>query len=176
MASLGHLVVGLAGGRLQAGERPPLRSMLAFGALATFPDLDSGARLLGAGAGSPWLHRGALHSLLLSAAAAALATLLLPGGRGRGFTFAVALATAASHGLLDLFTHGGNGVMLLWPLSAERFLAGWRPLPAAPMGLHLLSPRGISLMAREALLFSPLLLYALWPRRGPAARAQEGAS
>jgi inner membrane protein len=176
MASLGHLVVGMAGGRLQAGDGPRLRPMLAFTALAMFPDLDGAARLLGAGAGSPWLHRGALHSLLLSAAAAALAALLLPGGRGRAFTFAAAFATAASHGLLDLFTHGGSGVMLPWPLSPERLLAGWRPLPAAPMGLRLLSPRGIWLMAREALLFAPLLIYALWPRRGTPSRARGGAS
>jgi inner membrane protein len=176
MASLGHLVVGMAGGRLQAGDGPRLRPMLAFAALAMFPDLDGGARLAGAGAGSVWLHRGALHSLVLSAAAAALVALVLPGRRGRAFTFAAAFATAASHGLLDIVTHGGSGVMLLWPLTAQRFLAGWSPLAAAPMGLRLLSPRGISLMAREALLFSPLLIYALWPRRGAASSAREGAS
>jgi inner membrane protein len=176
MASMGHLVMGLAGGRLQAGDGPRLRPMLVFTALAMFPDLDGGARLLGAGAGSVWHHRGALHSLVLSAAAAALASLLLPGGRGRAFTFGAAFATAASHGLLDIFTHGGSGVMLLWPFTAQRFLAGWSPLPAAPMGLRLLSPRGISLMAREALLFSPLLIYALWPRRDAPSRARHGVS
>ncbi len=173
MASLGHLVVGVAGGRLQAGAGPRLAPTLVFTALAMFPDLDGAARLLGAGPGSPWLHRGALHSLVLSAAAAALATLLLPGGRGRALTFVAAFATAASHGLLDSITHGGSGVMLLWPLTDERFLAGWRPLPAAPMGLRLLSPRGLALLAREALLFSPLLAYALWPRRGRGPGAGE---
>lgn len=173
MPSLGHVAVGLAAGRLHAGpDRPRLAPTLAFTALSMFPDLDVLARAFGAGRGSPWLHRGALHSLLV-AAAGGIAVALLSGGLGRprARTAAAAALVAASHGLLDTFTRGGAGIMLLWPLSAERFLAPWRPLPAAPMGLSLLSPRGLDVLLLEALWFAPLLAYALWPRTLTPGRA-----
>lgn len=166
MPSLGHVAVGLAAGRLHAGpDRPRLAPTLAFTALSMFPDLDVLARSLGAVRGSPWLHRGALHSLLV-AAVAGIAVASLSGGlgRSRSRTAALAALVAASHGVLDAFTVGGAGIMLLWPLSLERFLAPWHLLPAAPIGLRVASARGLEVLAREAIGFSPLLVYALWPR------------
>ncbi len=165
MASFGHVAVGLAAGRFQAGDRSRLRSTLVLTALSMFPDLDVVTWWTGAGRHSLWLHRGALHSLAASVAAALLAALLLDRRRGFAGAFLVCLATAVSHPLLDTVTHGGSGVMLLWPLSDARFLAPWRPLPAAPIGPRLLAPHGLALLAREAVLFAPLVLYALWPRR-----------
>jgi inner membrane protein len=170
MPSLGHVAVGLAAGRLHAGPaRPRAVPALVFTALAMFPDLDVLARQLGAPRGSPWLHRGALHSLVTAIAAGIFAALLAGGlGRTRWRLAATAVLVAASHGILDAFTHGGRGPMLLWPFDAGRFLAPWPILPAAPMGLRFLSARGVEVLLREAVLFSPLLLYALWP----AARAR----
>lgn len=166
MPSLGHVAVGLAAGRLHAGsDRPRLAPALAFTALSMFPDLDVLARSLGAGRGSPWLHRGALHSLLV-ATVAGIAVALLSGGLGRTRTRTAAAAAlvAASHGLLDTFTRGGAGIMLLWPVSLERFLAPRRVLPAAPIGLDILSARGLDVLALEVMWFAPLLVCALWPR------------
>lgn len=173
MPSIGHVAVGLAAGRLHAGEEAPrLPSAALFTALATFPDLDVLARALGATAGSPWLHRGALHSLAAAAAAATIATLAAGGlgalgglGRSRARLWATAFLVAASHGLLDTLTRGGGGVMLLWPAELERVLAPWALVPASPMGLRLLSARGAEVMLRELVLFAPLLLVAAWPRR-----------
>ncbi|HET9555415.1 MAG TPA: metal-dependent hydrolase [Anaeromyxobacteraceae bacterium] len=167
MPSIGHVVVGLAAGKLHAGaERPRLGPTLYFTALATFPDADVLARTLGAQAGSPWLHRGALHSLLAAAVVALGSALLLDGlGRSVSRLAATALVVAASHGALDAFTGGGGGVMFLWPWSTERFLAPWHLVPAAPMGAHLLSIRGAAVMLRELALLSPLVLYAVWPSR-----------
>ncbi|AUX41200.1 uncharacterized protein SOCE26_026100 [Sorangium cellulosum] len=54
---------------------------------------------------------------------------------------------------------------LLWPWSDERFFAPARPIPVAPIGLGILSARGLRVMAFEAVAFAPLFLYALWPRR-----------
>src|SRR5512138_1169777 len=166
--SVGHVVVGLAAARAYAPDarlRPAATA--AFLALSLFPDLDVAARWLGAPAGSAWVHRGALHSLAI-AAVAGLAAALASGGLGRSRrAMAVAGAlVAASHGLLDTLTGGGAGVMLLWPESAAR-LAAWRLVPAAPMGLRLLSGRGAAVAARELLLFAPLVVYALWPSRRP---------
>ena len=69
------------------------------------------------------------------------------------------------HGLLDALTDGGLGVALAWPWSDARIFAPWRPLPVAPIGGGLLSLRGARVMALETLVFAPLLLYGLWPRR-----------
>ena len=55
--------------------------------------------------------------------------------------------------------------MLLWPLSSARWLAPVSLVAAAPMGLRLASGAGLAVVGRELLLFSPLLAYALWPRR-----------
>lgn len=181
MPSLGHVAVGLAAGRLHAGpDGPRLAPTAAFTLLAVLPDLDVLARWLGAARGSPWLHRGALHSLALAVAAGALAALLLGGlGRSRLRMLVTAVAVAASHGLLDAFTRGGAGPMLLWPFSTERLLAPWANVPAAPMGLRFLGARGVEIALREALLFAPLILYASLPRRRapPLAReAQPGPS
>jgi inner membrane protein len=175
MPSLGHVAVGLAAGRLHAGSQGPrLAPALAFTALATFPDLDFVSRAyLGAERGSVWAHRGAAHSLAVAVAAGVLSALVLGGlGRSRLRAAVTGALVAASHGVLDTITRGGSGAMLLWPLSDARLLAPISLLPAAPMGLRVLSPAGLDVALRELLLFSPLLAYAAWPRRprGPSPR------
>jgi inner membrane protein len=174
MPSIGHVAVGIAAGRWRAGHGEAgaggwarLRCTAAYALLATFPDADAFARKLGAVPGSVWLHRGALHALPVALAAAVLVSLVLERGRLRAGPLLAAFAAAASHGLLDTFTHGGAGVMLLWPFSHVRWLAPWTPVPASPMGARLLSARGLAVMAEELALFVPLVAYALWPlRRG----------
>ena len=172
MASLGHVAVGLAAARLHSGERLDPRSAAVFTALATFADLDAVPAMLGVPLPPPFGHRGALHSLVVATAVglAAGALVLAPRG-GRLRTALLSVAAAASHGILDCLTHGGRGIALLWPFAPTRLLLPWRPVPAAPLGFRFLSPAGMRLLTFEAVLFSPLLLYALWPRR-PAARFQ----
>ncbi len=165
MPSLGHVAVGLAAGRLHScAGRNRLAPTLVFTALASFPDLDVLARSLGALRGSHWLHRGALHSLFIAVASGLVVASIAGGlGRSRWRMAATAVLVAASHGVLDSFTGGGGGVMFLWPWSAARFLAPWHVLAAAPIGLRLVSERGLAVLLREAVWFSPLLLYAFWP-------------
>lgn len=175
MPSLGHVAVGLAAGRFHAGaDRPRLGATLVFTAAAMFPDLDVLARRFGALRGSPWLHRGALHSLAVAFALGVVLALAMGGlGRSRPRMAVTAALAAASHGVLDTFTGGGAGVMLLWPITPERILAPWHVLPAAPIGLRFLSARGLDVLLLEAAWFSPLLLYALLPRRiEPCRRGQ----
>lgn len=166
MPSIGHAVVGLAASRwwTRAGGSRPAASA-AFVALATFQDLDVLARRLGAPPGSAWLHRGALHSLAVAGLAGALVGLLARPGRPRLALAALGALVAASHGVLDTLTGGGAGVMLLWPASEARLLAPWTWLPAAPLGLGILSSRGAAVAARELVIFAPLLAYLAWPRR-----------
>lgn len=168
MASIGHVIVGIAAARLIA----PLGSSLldrivlagALSALALAPDADVIAFWLRIPYAAEWGHRGASHSLLLAGVIGAACGLLLGRWTRRvAASVLLCVAVAASHGLLDALTDGGLGVALLWPWSLKRIFAPLRPLPVAPIGLRLLSPRGLQVIATEVLYFLPLLLWALWP-------------
>jgi inner membrane protein len=159
MASLGHVAVGMAAARL-AGDRS-LRGMTLWSALSLLPDADVIGFSLGVEYGDPWGHRGATHSLAM-----ALLGGLVIFALGRKLRFGLlGAAVLASHGLLDTLTTGGLGVALLWPFSLERFFAPWRPIPVAPIGGAFISMRGLRCAATELVMFSPLWVWALLPRR-----------
>lgn len=160
MAALGHIAVGVAAGRLATGGAG-WRAAVAFSALSLVPDLDVIAFRFGVPYAAPFGHRGATHSFAFALLAGALVWLLV---RERRAALLAALVVA-SHPLLDALTDGGLGVALLWPLDDARHFAPWRPLPVAPLGLGMLSPRGLFVVAVEAVFFAPLWLYAWWPRR-----------
>ena len=168
MPSIGHLAVGLAAARVRRapaalGKWPWTVALIL---LSFLPDADVLAFRFGIPYGAPFGHRGAFHSpafaplvgLALWALAKALGMRALP----IALTGALVLA---SHGLLDALTDGGKGVALVWPFGNERYFAPWRPIPVAPIGARILSSSGLELMAREALLFLPLFVVGLWPRR-----------
>ena len=163
MASLGHVAEGLAAGRLHASERP-WPAMLGFSALSLLPDLDVVAFAFGVPYEHPLGHRGASHSLLVALALGALCVPLARAPARRLRLGLLAAGVAASHGLLDTLTDGGLGAALLWPFDDARLFAPLRPIPVAPIGAGMLSARGLYVLAVEALMFAPLLLYALWPR------------
>jgi inner membrane protein len=167
MASIGHVALGLALGRLEGSGRPFKRlagGMALFAALAMLPDADGLSFKLGIPYAAPWGHRGATHSLafaLATALAVAGVTRLFKGPAARLGLFA--LLAVASHPLLDAMTDGGLGVALLWPFSDARYFLPWRPLPVAPIGLGMLSARGVAVMMVELICFLPLWVYALRP-------------
>jgi inner membrane protein len=141
-------------------------AMTALAALSLLPDADVVGFSLGIPYGAPWGHRGATHSLLVAVVLGGLAGLLARRvGLPRARTALVVGAVVASHGLLDALTDGGRGAALLWPFSHARLFAPVRPLPVAPIGLGMLSPRGMAVVVVELLAFLPCWLYALWPRR-----------
>lgn len=166
MAGLGHIAVGLAAGRLYA-RGPEARAQFWFAALAMLPDLDVLGFRFGVPYGSTFGHRGASHALAVAVVAGTVfgfgAWLL----RGRSLlrTSLFSIAVLASHGLLDAMTDGGRGIALLWPMTSARYFAPWTPIPVAPIGAGMLSARGFHVTLVELVEFSPLLLYALWPRR-----------
>ena len=169
MASFGHVAVGMALGRIGAGEAPARRlalSMLLMSALAMLPDTDVIAFVLRIPYAAPWGHRGASHSLVL----AALVALAVAAGTraARGPVLKVGLlafVAVGSHGLLDAMTTGGLGAALLWPFTTARYFLPLRPIPVAPIGAGMLSARGLYVVGVELLLFLPFWGYALWPRR-----------
>ncbi len=176
MASIGHVAVGLALGRLGAATASPLRraaSMLGLSALAMLPDADVVAFALGIPYGAQWGHRGASHSLAL----AGLVSLAVAAGtrlaRGPALKAGLlAFVAVGSHGVLDAMTTGGLGAALLWPFTQARYFLPLRPIPVAPIGAGMLSARGLHVVSVELLLFLPFWAYALWPRR--AVRPVEG--
>jgi inner membrane protein len=140
--------------------------MFLFSVLSMFPDSDVIAFALGISYDAPWGHRGATHSIVFGLLLAAVATVLaIPLELPRLRTFVVAAIVAVSHGLLDCLTNGGLGCALLWPFSDERFFAPVRPLPVAPIGLHMLSNKGLMVTLVELIFFSPFFIYATFPRR-----------
>jgi inner membrane protein len=90
-------------------------------AFAILPDIDSIAGLLSGDFGR--YHNNGTHSLVVGLGVAALgAGFIWFKDRKDFLTWFLALwLSYASHVILDLFTIGGRGVMLLWPLSDQRF-------------------------------------------------------
>lgn len=139
-----------------------MRWMGAFTLLSLAPDLD----VIGFSFGIPYEaalgHRGASHSLLVGLLGVACA--LAPGPeRWRAGLLGALVLT--SHGVLDAMTTGGLGVAFFWPFDDARCFLPIRPIPVAPIGRGMASLRGLYVLGVEALLFSPFLLYALWPCR-----------
>jgi inner membrane protein len=169
MASLGHIVVGMAAARTQSrdsGRRASLGAMLFWAALSFLPDADVVGFGLGVRYEDPWGHRGATHSLLFSAALGAVIGFAAPRfGRPALGTGIVAALVVASHALLDTLTDGGLGCALFWPFDLTRYFAPWTPLPVSPIGLGYLSPYGLYVATTELAVFAPLVLYALRNRR-----------
>ena len=166
MASVGHIVVGMAAARVQSGgtggRRPALAAMLFWAALSFLPDADVIGFGLGIRYADPWGHRGATHSLAFALAlGAAIGLLARRFGRPALRTGVMAALVVASHSLLDTLTDGGLGCALFWPFDLTRYFAPWTPLPVSPIGLGYLSPYGLYVATVEIVVFAPVLLYAV---------------
>jgi inner membrane protein len=175
MASLGHIVVGMAVARVHSRDaarmRPAVAAMLFWAALSFLPDADVIGFGLGVRYEDPWGHRGATHSLTFSLALGAAIGVLAPlFGHPALRTGIMATLVVTSHALLDTLTDGGLGRALFWPFDLTRYFAPWRPLPVSPIGLGYLSQYGAYVAAVEITLFAPLLLYVLSKPNTPLAR------
>ncbi len=142
--------------------------LLVVGVLASIaPDLDVAGFHFGIAYSDIEGHRGLLHSFafaLLLAVLAATAAGALRTTRPRAFTFV--LASAASHGLLDMLTTGGLGVACFWPFSDTRHFFPWHVIKVAPLSLHRpMSPTGRAVMESElrtVWLPAMALCFTLW--------------
>lgn len=169
MASIGHIAVGMAAARMypqSKGSWPAWIGGMAFwSALSLSPDADVIGFKLGIPYHAVWGHRGATHSFAFCLALAVVVALIavafrLPALR----TFTVAAVVLVSHPLLDVMTDGGLGCALYWPFENARHFAPWNPIPVAPIGKAFFSARGLRVAMAELVMFSPFVLYALWPR------------
>jgi inner membrane protein len=164
MASVSHVFVGLAAARVRARRRPPWRAGAFWAGVALLPDLDFLMALFGYRYGELWGHRGVSHSFAFAALCGLIAAIAaLPRhSRWLGLGTAVALV-CATHPLLDAMTNYGIGCPLFWPLSDTRWLLPWRIVPTIPRFDALYTIEAWKIAAQEALRFSPLLAFALWP-------------
>jgi len=155
-----HALLPVAAGLALGRARVPVPLMLTGAALAALPDLDVVGFRLGIGYASDLGHRGFTHSLLFA--------LLLAGGctalwwRSRPWpAFLFLFASLVSHPLLDMLTDGGQGVMLLWPLSETRLFLPWQPIRVSPIGARFFTARGLETVWSELTrIWLPLLLLA----------------
>ena len=139
--------------------------MATFTGLAMLPDADVIMVALGTADRGVLGHRGASHSLPLALLLGLLVAYVMQRyGWPVVRTAVMATAAVASHAVLDLLGEGGRGLPVLWPFVELRFQSPVRIFPDAPRWPATLSGPGITNIAIEILVFSPLTVYALWPR------------
>jgi membrane-bound metal-dependent hydrolase YbcI (DUF457 family) len=123
------------------------------------PDLDIVAEEFGLAE-----HRGASHSLGFAAVVAGGFWVIARWRTQQPWLWSgAAFLSMGSHGVLDLFS-SGPAIKLLWPLTDALFAAPVRPLPT-PQVLEILSIHGLAVLAAEALLFTPVLLWGWFSAR-----------
>jgi inner membrane protein len=148
---LTHAVVPLALG-LGLGAAVIPRRLLAFGVLASIlPDLDVLAFRLHIAYADTLGHRGVSHSFAFAILVGLLALILHRSLAAKPLTsFVFVLSCTASHAILDMFTNGSLGVLLWWPLSAERVFATWQVIEVSPLSLQrIFSARGLAVLQSE---------------------------
>ncbi|GAB1594525.1 metal-dependent hydrolase [Lysobacter claricitrinus] len=166
---VGHFAIPLAA---RIARTIPPRLLAAGFVAAMLPDADTVGALFGVERGTLFAHRGITHSIIFAVIVALATTVLARWLRSTPrATFAFVLACALSHPLLDVFTNGGPGVMLGWPLSTARVFAPWRPIEVSPIGAAFFSARGLDVVLSELTwVVAPAFLLAV------AARAARRAS
>ena len=112
--------------------------LLAAGIVASvLPDVDFLGQWLGIPFDSDFGHRGVTHSMCFAALVGAIAALSATRLRAAPWlAFWFVFVACASHGLLDMLTHGGLAVAYWWPFSGERHFFPWQPLASMPASVH----------------------------------------
>ncbi len=115
-----HAIVGAGLGNLCVPQRRRWLFWALVILLPVTPDLDVFSK---SAYGSITGHRGFTHSLVFAALVGIMASFLVHRAlRVKIWTLSVLFfAVTASHSILDMFTDGGFGIPLLWPVTDQRF-------------------------------------------------------
>lgn len=167
---LTHAAVPLALGLGLGAQHIPKRLLVAGVVASILPDLDVLAFRFHIAYGDVLGHRGASHSLafalLMGLVACALAQQLKT-HRVTAFWFVA--VCMVSHGVLDMFTNGGYGAALWWPVSDVRVFAPWQVIEVSPLSLRrVFSAKGLAVLQSELLwvwLPATAVGVLLWARR-----------
>ncbi|CUI03516.1 metal-dependent hydrolase [Massilia antarctica] len=176
---LSHPAIPLAIGLALGSRVIPARLLVAGVVASIVPDLDVIGMRMGIAYADQLGHRGATHSAVFAIVLGLLAAAFsgqLRASRLAAFLFVA--ASAVSHGLLDMFTTGGMGVALAWPLSDARLFFPVRVIRVSPLSLKtLLGARGMVVMLSELLwvwlpaALAGLALYFAAGKQGKTRRA-----
>ncbi len=148
---LSHPAVPLALGLGLGRKVVPRRLLWAGIAASIMPDIDVLAFRFGIAYSHELGHRGFSHSLFFAVCLGLIAA-LAPGGfrAGRLKAFGFVFFAGASHGLLDMFTNGGLGIALWWPLSEHRLFFPCQVIEVSPFSLkRLLGGDGYRVLGSE---------------------------
>jgi inner membrane protein len=170
-----HVAVPITATLALGWRRLPPGALLAGVLAAVAPDLDAIAFKLGIAYGGMMGHRGFTHTLLFALLCGLLGYALAPRWRMRRWAgYAWIALCLLSHPLLDMFTDGGVGIPILWPVETAHYFFPWRPIEVSPISLsRFLSARGVAVLRSELLfVWLPLLTAALfvWAARRMAGR------
>lgn len=146
-------------------KRLPPRLAVMGALLAVVPDLDVIGRAFDIPHAAPLGHRGISHSLIAAVILALLG--MAVSARDRPLqSFAFLFAAASSHGLTDMMTDGGKGIMLWWPLSDVRYAWAERPVEVSGiLGRSIADGRLPTILLSELIwLIAPALFLALLVR------------
>lgn len=170
-----HPAVPLAIGLALGSRVIPGRLLLAGVVASIVPDLDVAGLHMGIPYANELGHRGASHSLAFALVLGLLAAAFAPELRAsRPAAFLFITVSAVSHGLLDMFTTGGLGVAMAWPVSDARMFFPVRMIRVSPLTIKtFMSARGIAVMISELLwvwLPAALAGLALYTVRGKVAK------
>ncbi len=166
------VAIGLGRGRI------PRPLLLAGVVAAMLPDADVIGFRLGIAYADALGHRGASHSIAFALVLGLLA--LAPHhrlGAGPWRAGAFVALSALSHPLLDMFTNGGHGVALFWPIADARLFAPWPVIEVSPFARGFFSARGLQVLWSETRwIAAPALMLVValrWATPGPAKSAPD---
>jgi inner membrane protein len=150
---LTHPAIPLAIGLGLGSEVVPRRLLVAGVVASIIPDLDVLSFHFDIAYGSTFGHRGFSHSFAFAFMVGLLGMFACRVLGTKWFVvFPFLFVATASHGVLDSFTNGGQGVAFLWPWSNERFFAPFTPIEVSPIGVsRFFSSRGATVFASELL-------------------------
>ena len=166
---LTHAALPLIAAWALGPDRIPPRLAIAGALLAVAPDLDVISRAFDIPHTAPLGHRGISHSILAAGLLACVGMMAMAReGPLRSLVFL--FAAAASHGLTDMLTDGGKGIMLWWPLSDIRYAWVERPVEVSGiLGRSIANGRLPAILWSELLwLVAPALLLAILVRSATA--------
>jgi inner membrane protein len=165
-----HALLPLAVAAAVVRRRVPWRLIVVASLAAAAPDIDGAFKhFFGVPPHSIYSHRGATHSVFAAIVIGLIAAAFHRWLRVPALTAGAAVGgAAASHGLLDMMTDGGQGVAYLWPIRSFRLFADWRPIHSTAVHrAHLIHDIAVRVELELWQLIIPMILLALavrWTR------------
>lgn len=160
-----HAFTGLISGKILWLKNLPKKFWILSIILPILPDADVIMFRLGFAYEHFLGHRGFFHSIPFALLLAFIVMILFFReekflSRRWNILVAYFFMLAASHGILDAFTNGGEGVALFSPFIQTRFFFPFRPILVSPIGISsFLSEWGMRVALNEILwIWMPILI------------------